>query len=285
MSVFISINPPSATDAQALGINASGQIVGFTFGGNSHGFLYSGETYTTVDVPGALSTEADGINDFGHIVGTYFSAGKFHGYIYRNGTFTTLDDPLGTTETVPQGINNADQVVGFYLASTGAFHGFFVDAAFGLYAPDRPSARGHQRRRRSGDVCARYQQCASDRRVLRRQLQQYPRLPLTPTGSYTTLDDPFGHHGTRALGINDAGQIVGYYYDASGHARLPLQRRRLHHPRRSVGRHDAEPGTYAASASTMPARSSATYVDGSGNFHGFLETGRTRRRPPAPPPT
>ena len=44
MSVFITINPPSATDAQALGINASGQIVGFTFGGNSHGFLYSGGT-------------------------------------------------------------------------------------------------------------------------------------------------------------------------------------------------------------------------------------------------
>jgi len=123
MSVFININPASATDAQARGINASGQIVGLTFGGNAHGFLYSGGTYMTVDVPGALSTEADGINDLGHIVGTYFGAGKFHGYIYRNGTYTTLDDPLGTTETVAQGVNNADQVVGFYLASTGAFHG------------------------------------------------------------------------------------------------------------------------------------------------------------------
>ena len=124
MSVFINIDPPSATTTEALGINALGQIVGYsTPSGNVHGFLDSGGTYSTLDVPMALSTEADGINDLGHIVGTYFGAGKFHGYIYRNGTYTTLDDPLGTTETVAQGVNNADQVVGFYLASTGAFHG------------------------------------------------------------------------------------------------------------------------------------------------------------------
>ena len=80
MSVFISINPPSATLTQAFGINASGQIDGlYTTGGNGHGFLYGGGTYITLDVPMALSTEADGINDLGHIVGTYFSAGKFHG--------------------------------------------------------------------------------------------------------------------------------------------------------------------------------------------------------------
>src|SRR5215468_5348540 len=143
MSVFININPPSATTTEALGINASGQIVGYsTPSGNVHGFLDSGGTYTTLDVPMALSTEADGINALGHIVGVYADSGlKFHGYIYRNGTYTTLDDPLGTVETVPQGVNNADQVVGFYLASTGPFHGFFLDTAFGLYAPiDDPNA-------------------------------------------------------------------------------------------------------------------------------------------------
>jgi probable HAF family extracellular repeat protein len=35
-------------------------------------------------------------------------------------------------------------------------------------------------------------------------------------GTLTTIDDPFATRGTRALGINDAGQIVGDYQDASG---------------------------------------------------------------------
>jgi probable HAF family extracellular repeat protein len=81
MTVFINIDPPSATSfIEAFGINASGQIVGFYDNLQRHGFLYSGGTYTTLDVPMAASTEADGINDFGHVVGTYQDSGlKFHG--------------------------------------------------------------------------------------------------------------------------------------------------------------------------------------------------------------
>ena len=143
MSAFFNIDPPSATSfIEAFGINASDQIVGFYDNTQRHGFLYSGGTYTTLDVPMTSYTEADGINDLGHVVGTYQAGGKFHGYIYRNGTYATLDDPLGTVETVAQGVNNADQVVGYYIGSNGVFHGFFVDAAFGLYAP-----RGHHLQR------------------------------------------------------------------------------------------------------------------------------------------
>jgi probable HAF family extracellular repeat protein len=34
---------------------------------------------------------------------------------------------------------------------------------------------------------------------------------------YFTLDDPSATEGTFALGINDAGQIVGFYKNASGY--------------------------------------------------------------------
>jgi probable HAF family extracellular repeat protein len=39
-----------------------------------------------------------------------------------------------------------------------------------------------------------------------------------PIYKYTTLDDPFanGGIGTHAVGINNAGQIVGEYSDGSG---------------------------------------------------------------------
>jgi probable HAF family extracellular repeat protein len=37
-----------------------------------------------------------------------------------------------------------------------------------------------------------------------------------PVYTYTTLDDPSATNGTQAVGINDAGQIVGWYDNASG---------------------------------------------------------------------
>jgi uncharacterized membrane protein len=37
----------------------------------SHGFLLDGDTFITIDLPGALATYADGINDRGQIVGEY----------------------------------------------------------------------------------------------------------------------------------------------------------------------------------------------------------------------
>jgi probable HAF family extracellular repeat protein len=35
-------------------------------------------------------------------------------------------------------------------------------------------------------------------------------------GSYTTLDDPVATNGTYITGINDTGEIVGYYADGTG---------------------------------------------------------------------
>ena len=33
--------------------------------------------------------------------------------------------------------------------------------------------------------------------------------------AFTDINDPFGTHGTYASGVNDAGEVVGYYYDAN----------------------------------------------------------------------
>jgi hypothetical protein len=48
-----------------------------------HGFLYSGGSYTSIDVPGATGkggTQAFGINDAGQIVGTYSDSSGSHGW-------------------------------------------------------------------------------------------------------------------------------------------------------------------------------------------------------------
>jgi probable HAF family extracellular repeat protein len=57
-------------------------------------------TFTTIDVPGATSTEASGINARGQIVGHFLDAsGAEHGFaLVRGPTFITIDVP-GATST------------------------------------------------------------------------------------------------------------------------------------------------------------------------------------------
>jgi len=125
---------PLGTSAQ--GINTSGQIAGYYLdsSNSSHGFLYSGGTYTTLDDPLANAvaggTAANGINGAGQIIGYYRDATfKYHGFLYSggaSGTYTTLpDDPsAGPLGIVPYGINASGQIVGYYFDGSGNEHGF-----------------------------------------------------------------------------------------------------------------------------------------------------------------
>jgi Ca2+-binding RTX toxin-like protein len=128
----VSTNPTS--------INASGEIVGFYqegSGGQYHGFLdtaftTSGGTITTIDVPGAIYTQALSINASGEIVGFYEDSVTFrlHGFLdittIQNGVvsnnFQTIDVP-GSTLTEALSINDKGQIVGLYQDSSGT-HGF-----------------------------------------------------------------------------------------------------------------------------------------------------------------
>jgi probable HAF family extracellular repeat protein len=82
-------------------------------------------TFTTVDVPGALHTQARGINERGQIVGFYSDAatGLRHGFLWEEGELTTIDVP-GARATEASGINNRGQIVGFYTDAGGQRHGF-----------------------------------------------------------------------------------------------------------------------------------------------------------------
>jgi probable HAF family extracellular repeat protein len=55
---------PGSTYTRANGINASGQIVGdySDAAGHGHGFLLDHGSYTTLDVPSSIFTEAHAIN-------------------------------------------------------------------------------------------------------------------------------------------------------------------------------------------------------------------------------
>ena len=109
-------------------------------GGVEHGFLLSGGQYTTLNVRGGASVEADAINDQGQIVGTFPDAsGVYHGFLLSGGQYTTLDDPNAGTGagqgTLAFGINDSGQIVGPYVDASGVVHGFLAtkddDSAMG----------------------------------------------------------------------------------------------------------------------------------------------------------
>ncbi|MDH2352276.1 autotransporter domain-containing protein [Bradyrhizobium sp. SSUT112] len=116
-------------DTIARGINNANEVAGYYFeatsGGNvTHGFVYSGGTFTTIDTPLGGQTRINAINDSGWIVGTYLNGGQSHAFAEIAGQFYTIDNP-GATNTVAYGINNAGQIVGSYDDATGT-HGFLA---------------------------------------------------------------------------------------------------------------------------------------------------------------
>src|SRR5688500_15623139 len=71
-------------------------------------------TFTPIDLPGAIYTQAYGINSSGQILGLYEdSSFTFHGFLFDNGAFTTIDVP-GAIFTAAFGINASGRIVGTY---------------------------------------------------------------------------------------------------------------------------------------------------------------------------
>jgi len=72
-------------------------------------------TYTTLDVPvSGSTTDPDGINSSGEVIGFYYSSSiTGHGFLYSGGTYASIVVP-GSTTTDALGINDSGQVVGDY---------------------------------------------------------------------------------------------------------------------------------------------------------------------------
>ena len=222
---------PTFSNTQLTGINDSGQIVGISNSGvnTGRGVLYSGGFWTTLNA-GETTTNAEGINNAGKVVG-YYSDGTYpgnHGFLYSggpSGTYSPVDYPGAPNGTIAMGINTAGVIVGFYDDLNKVAHAF-VDNANTYSAFDDPSADTSTTGRgtfansinASGRIVGTYIDSSGT----------HHGFLATPSGggySFTTLDDPLangtppqtvGNQGTYATGIDDAGQIVGFYWDTQG---------------------------------------------------------------------
>jgi hypothetical protein len=213
-------NFPGAVQTQVVGINnlASPTTVGFWIdgSGNNFGFVDQGGTFTSVTDPSAAGTsQLLGVNSHRVAAGFYLDAGgNAHGFLYNIGTatFTAINFP-GATSTTVTGIDNNGVVTGFFTDGTGT-HGF-TDNGGTFTAFDFPGGTNTMFLgiNNLGAIAGSYVDAGGLTHGLLYN-------PLTNT--YETVDDPlasstaaFGVTGTTINGINDNGQLVGFYSDGT----------------------------------------------------------------------
>jgi hypothetical protein len=133
---YSTVTDPSAPTASltAAAINNYGNVAGFYTNpatGNTDGFLKIGRTFIDLAVPGASSAMALGVNDHDEVVGTYTvgsgSTAVMHGFTWKPGHgFTTVNDPNGVNTTTINGVNDAGDLVGFYVDAAGNTDGLLA---------------------------------------------------------------------------------------------------------------------------------------------------------------
>jgi probable HAF family extracellular repeat protein len=209
-------DPAASRGTFATGINAAGQVVGsYTdASGDSHGFIYAGGGYANFDDPNAGNggdTLPDGINNLGQIVGTYINFPQEYGFIKIGNSYPTIINPNNVNNaTLAHGINSSGEVVGEYTDAAGT-HGFVYLRDLGVFAPfydPGPSSVILNGINENGTLMVGQEGGGGS----------VPHGFLWNGAFFVILRDPFaaGANGTNAKGVNDSGQVVGYYFDAGG---------------------------------------------------------------------
>jgi len=202
---------PVGDAAAALAINDKGQILVAAFSGATFDYtdiddVYNLHTHVYTAFPAfpgsvALSTEANGINNSGEIVGNYHPAGAgWQGFSYSGGVFSSVN-AFGGSYNIPYGVSNNGEIVGTageftavqgYSYAGGVFTA--IDAA--PYPANDTIASGVNS---SGAIVGISGPSASG--ALNNSF-------LDVGGVFTPIAMP-GEMVTFASGINDAGIIVG----------------------------------------------------------------------------
>jgi uncharacterized membrane protein len=205
---------------ESIGANDRGEIVGGygnydPVAGELHGYMRDRkERFTTNDFPGALVSGNFKNNNRGQIVGNYSVEDRivpirqFRAYLYDHGRYTPIDVP-GDNYTLASDVNDRGQVVGAFLNRERTAGFSFLRDADGTYTrlPDPPGslqtiALGINNK---GQIVGAF---AVDPPNDRPQINGF----LLDDGKFTVIDFP-GAKGTQIWGINDSGQMAGFYLD------------------------------------------------------------------------
>lgn len=240
---------------------------GFVAAANAAGTL----VFTTIDVPGAMLTSAQGINRQDDIVGSYTdAAGKSHGFLRSGGQYRTIDFP-NSRASVARGINDSGDIVGSYQRESDPpggipSHGFLLTRRGGLQTIDYP---GHLN-----------------------TIPQHILADGTILGCYHDTDTMGTMHGMMfrrgfsamdmGMSMNNGGTtdgryIVGFFTDNDGRTKAFVV---------DGGRFSAleVPGALGTNAQDMNPSGviAGVYTDAGGAVHGYEYDGRSFTRVDAP---
>jgi hypothetical protein len=211
---FTTFDYPGSTATDAFDINNAGTTVGSH--SEQFGFVRDRDgNFTEVNVPGSTFTELNGINDNGVVAGDYADAAGFsHAFVRKpDSSLYSLPDVVANPVLFYAfDVNNAgDSVVGVWTDDASfstwqayTYTGFEEDFSGGTFETYRyPDARRTQFNRINdkGQILGRFQDAAGVNHG------------LFIDGDQAIVIDVPGAESTNTFGLNNLGDIVGYYFD------------------------------------------------------------------------
>ncbi len=205
---MIDLGTLGGNQSDARGVNASGQVVGWSTlspGDSStyHAFLYSGGVMMDLGTLGGVNSVANGINDSGQVVGWSQTSqtfnGETHAFVYGSGTMFDLGAPGGNDwsyQSVANCINAGGDVAGYFMNQYADIHPF-------LFANSSIIDLGTL----AGASSARARAINAGGQVVGSSGHAF----LYSGGTMIDLGT-LGGSDSEATGINAGGQVVGWSY-------------------------------------------------------------------------
>ncbi len=166
------------------------------------------------EIPGMPLNFGNGINDFGHAVGVAYASGDVNSggnglgmnWFWDGSEYSFFTVPGATYGASVGGLNDLDQISGYYVDSTGTPQGFVKDGAnyITLTVPGALYTIGSAINN-EGVVTGLYLNPDDSHHGF-----------IWSQGKFITVDANVpGSIGTQWIGLNDNGDLAGIYFDAS----------------------------------------------------------------------
>jgi len=229
--MFASENFPGAVQTQVIGINDRGVTVGFWSGQNTsnqmndnfgfytrHGRFHNAN-FPTLNNAKPATDQLLGVNDEDVAVGFYNNGqGAARGYEYsiRSHQFRRVLIPgvrnlAKNTSVTAAAINNREDVAGFYSVNGGTTFGFLKTASGHFFRLAYPGATMTQPFGLND-----WREVAGTYTMGSGSSAKTFGFTWSPWTGFRTISDPNGVGATLINGINDFGELVGFYTDSAG---------------------------------------------------------------------